>query len=123
MAIVNTHYGFCAKGGAPLPELAGTWLLNERLYAPEKDFSENINFQATNKYGVTSSISKIFTQNAQLKFMIPISATAVYIMYDFTTNKWNTEQNLYLPIWIFPAGATASDEFRAWLANNATKQS
>lgn len=123
MAIVNTHYGFCAKGEAPLPELAGTWVLNERLYAPESDFAETINFQAYDEWGTRASISKIFTENAQLNFMIPASATAVYNMYNFTTNTWNTAQNLKLPIWIFPAGATASNEFRAWLASNATKQS
>lgn len=111
----------CFRDAAELPELAGTWVLNERLYAPENDFAENINFKMTSIKGdVVGDRSKIFTENNKIKFMIPISATSVYEMYDFTTNTWYHSQ--YLPKWIFPAGATASDEFRAWLASNATKQ-
>lgn len=113
----------CLRVAAPLPELAGTWMLNEWLSMPEKNFEETLNFQATNKDGSSvANISKIFTENNKLKFMIPISATAVYEMYDFTTNTWNTAQNQKLPRWIFSIGATASDEFRTWLVNNAVKQ-
>lgn len=118
MAIVNTHYGFCAKGDEPLPELAGTWVLNERLYAPESAFTERVSFQAAAPDGGFTSVSKIFTENAKLKYNIQTSIS-IYTMYDFSTNTWDRKY----PKWTFPAGANASDEFRAWLASNATKQS
>lgn len=39
-------------------------------------------------------------------------------IYQFNSNTWkSTNRNL-----TFETGATASDEFRAWLASNATKQ-
>lgn len=101
----------------PTPTLEGTWVLNERLYAPESAFTETVSFQAAAPDGGLTNVSKIFTENAKLKYNIQTSIS-IYTMYDFSTNTWD---NKY-PKWTFPSGATASDEFRAWLASNATKQ-
>lgn len=101
----------------PTPTLEGTWVLNERLYAPESAFTETVSFQAAAPDGGLTSVSKIFTENAKLKYNIQTSIS-IYTMYDFSTNTWDHKY----PKWTFPSGATASDEFRAWLASNATKQ-
>lgn len=105
----------CFRDAAPLPELAGTWVLNERLYAPEKDFDEITGYRF--KVG-TIECTRIRTSNlTHLSAFKAFSGDTVDI-YTFSTNTWKTTaRNL-----IFPAGATASDEFRAWLASNATKQ-
>lgn len=98
----------------PTPTLEGTWVLNERLYAPEKDFDE-INLYFT--FG-TTRCSRIRTSNrTHLSAYKGISGDGIDI-YQFNTNTWkSTNRNL-----TFETGATSSDEFRAWLASNATKQ-
>lgn len=98
----------------PTPILEGTWVLNERLSAPEKDFDE-INLYFT--FG-TTRCSRIRTANrTHLSAYKVISGDGIDI-YQFNTNKWkSTNRNL-----TFETGATSSDEFRAWLASNATKQ-
>lgn len=108
----------CFRDAAPLPELAGTWVLNERLYAPESAFTETVSFQAAAPDGGLTNVSKIFTENAKLKYNIQTSIS-IYTMYDFSTNTWDHKY----PKWTFPSGATASDDFITWLASNATKQS
>ena len=118
MAIVNTHYGFCAKGDEPLPELAGTWVLNERLYAPENAINQTIQFTA--KESATSAeqaYANFYSDTSALKFTRATGFTTT--VYTYSSNTWNTKYK-YLT---FPVGATGSDEFRAWLASNATKQS
>ena len=108
----------CFRDAQELPELAGTWVLNERLYAPESDFDESINFTIKTLDGSSTSIlKKIYIQDSALNYQITASVS-IFTMYKFDTNTW--ERNY--PQWIFPAGATASNEFRAWLASNATKQ-
>lgn len=116
MAIVNTHYGFCAKGDEPLPELAGTWVLNERLYAPESDFDEITGYRF--KVG-TIECNRIRTANLTHLSAYKVFSGGTVDIYIFSTNTWKTTARTLT----FPAGATASDEFRAWLASNATKQS
>lgn len=98
----------------PTPTLEGTWVLNERLYAPEKDFDE-INLYFT--FG-TARCNRIRTDNlTHLSAYKVISGDGIDI-YQFNSNTWkSTNRNL-----TFETGATASDEFRAWLASNATKQ-
>ena len=98
----------------PTPILEGTWVLNERLSAPEKDFDE-INLYFT--FG-TTRCSRIRTANrTHLSAYNVISGDGIDI-YQFNTNTWKrTNRNL-----TFETGATSSDEFRAWLASNATKQ-
>lgn len=101
----------------PTPTLEGTWGLNERLYAPESAFTETVSFQAAAPDGGLTNVSKIFTENAKLKYNIQTSIS-IYTMYDFSTNTWDRKY----PKWTFPSGATASDDFITWLAANATKQ-
>lgn len=98
----------------PTPTLEGTWVLNEELSAPEKDFDE-INLYFT--FG-TTRCSRIRTANrTHLSASKVISGDGIDI-YQFNTNTWkSTNRNL-----TFETGATSSDEFRAWLASNATKQ-
>lgn len=104
----------CFRDAAELPELAGTWVLNERLYAPEKNFDEiNLYFTIGN-----SRCSRIKTTNlTYLSAYKVISGDGIDI-YQFSNNTWKTTTRSLT----FETGATASDEFRAWLASNATKQ-
>lgn len=104
----------CFRDAAELPELAGTWVLNERLYAPENNFDETTGYRF--KVG-TIECTRIRTSNLTHLTAYKVFSGATVDIYTFSTNTWNTTaRNL-----TFPAGATASDEFRAWLASNATK--
>lgn len=105
----------CFRDAAELPELAGTWVLNERLYAPENDFDEITGYRF--KVG-TIECTRIRTSNLTHLSAFKVFSGDTVDIYTFSTNTWNTTaRNL-----TFPAGATASDEFRAWLASNASKQ-
>ena len=105
----------CFREAAELPELAGTWVLNERLYAPEKDFDEITGYRF--KVG-TIECTRIRTSNLTHLSAFKVFSGDTVDIYTFSTNTWHTTaRNL-----TFPAGATASDEFCAWLASNATKQ-
>lgn len=108
----------CGGGASPqLPELAGTWVLNERLYAPENNVSVYTSFTGT----------KVGTQSPRSFTAMDVDVNAVTVkpagssrisLYTFSNNAWDQKYKIIT----FPAGATASDEFRAWLASNATKQ-
>lgn len=105
----------CFRDAAELPELAGTWVLNERLYAPEKDFDEITGYRF--KVG-TIECTRIRTSNLTHLSAFKVFSGDTVDIYTFSTNTWETTaRNL-----TFPAGATASDEFRTWLASNASKQ-
>lgn len=105
----------CFREAQELPELAGTWVLNERLYAPEKDFDEITGYRF--KVG-TIECTRIRTSNLTYLSAYRVFSGDTVDIYTFNTNTWKTTaRNL-----TFPADATASDEFRAWLASNATKQ-
>lgn len=98
----------------PTPTLEGTWVLNETLVAPEKNFDEiNLYFTIGN-----SRCSRIKTTNlTYLSAYKVISGDGIDI-YQFSNNTWKTTTRSLT----FETGATASNEFRAWLASNATKQ-
>ena len=106
----------CFRDAQVLPELAGTWVLNERLYAPVSDFDEHINFTFYTEAGEPFSGERIVVYNNQLS--IQRSALASYQIYNFSSNTWQQKYKT----WKFEVGTTVSDEFRAWLASNATKQ-
>ncbi len=95
--------------------------MNERLYAPENWTTENVAFTATNTAGTTYSVKKVhLTNSSSSGKILELDLKAIYY---FMTNAWATGQmNNKYNKWTFPAGATASDEFRAWLESNATKQ-
>ena len=127
--LTATHYVIAASGGSgivcfrdaqELPELAGTWVLNERLYAPESDFQEYTSFTSGPSVGEQYADKQIITYTLGDKRPLTVQRTngAVNQLYNFNTNAWEYKYK-YL---VFPADATASDEFRAWLASNATKQ-
>ena len=119
----STQHYFGASGGSgivcfrdaqELPELAGTWVLNQRLYAPENQVSY------TGSYTLNGSANK--TQMVvNSSYLINYIGAQAYQDYNFSTNTWRTTN--FDRTLIFPAGATASDEFRTWLASNAIKQS
>lgn len=113
----------CFRESVELPELAGTWVLHEKLYAPETmPLTENVNFSSTNEAGGAASENNqcIFrTQYGVSYFEIHSTSLAKTVtVYTFNTDSWTNKWTRLT----FPAGATASDKFRAWLANNATKQ-
>lgn len=101
----------------PTPTLEGTWVLNERLYAPESAINENINFTGKE---LSTSTSRNFTgvQISTKQFDATPTGSLPIVIYKFAETTWVNKYK-YLT---FPAGATASDEFRAWLASNASKQ-
>lgn len=110
----------CFRDAAELPELAGTWVLNERMYAPESDvYFNNQEFKigdASNPnrgtgLNLSCTTSKIWYTSYPSGYDVTV--------YTFSSNSWGSDKLNYMT---FPAGATASDEFRAWLASNATKQ-
>ena len=107
----------CFRDAQELPELTGTWVLNERLYAPENTINQTIQFTA--KEGATSAeqaYANFYSDTSALKFTRATGSTTT--VYTYSSNTWKTKYK-YLT---FPAGSTGSDEFRAWLASNATKQ-
>lgn len=110
----------CFRDAQELPELAGTWVLNNRLYAPESDvYFNNQEFKigdASNPnrgtgLNLSCTTSKIWYTSYPSGYDVTV--------YTFSSNSWGSDKLNYMT---FPAGATASDEFRAWLASNATKQ-
>lgn len=107
----------CFRDAAELPELAGTWVLNERLYAPENTINQTIQFTAKESAAATpQEYANFYSDTSALKFTRATGFTTT--VYTYSSDTWNTKYK-YLT---FPAGATGSDEFRAWLASNATKQ-
>lgn len=121
--LVNSASGgsgiVCFREAQELPELAGTWVLNERMYAPESNvYFTNQDFTIGNASNPNSAtVINLICTTAKIEYTATIGYT--YTLYTFSNNTWGTNKYTYLT---FPAGATASDEFRAWLASNATKQ-
>ena len=114
----------CFRDAHELPELAGTWVLNKRLYPSQtgEAINENINFTAVTPNGnfTGAKISVGYTATSTAGFYLNQSTT--FAVYQFSNNKWTDGTRAISQITL-PAGATASEEFRAWLASNATKQS
>ena len=109
----------CFRDAQELPELAGTWVLNERLYAPEGRIDFETDFTAGSSPTTQSfKVNRVVITNIDLKINNKFSGYTT--LYSFENSTWKNANYKY---WVFPAGATASDEFRAWLASNATKQS
>ena len=106
----------CFREAAELPELAGTWVLNERLYAPENAFYENISFTVKTETGGETPTNRVDITASIL--IVRLTGAGNVTVYTFTDDSWGSKYKY----WTFSTGATASDEFRAWLASNATKQ-
>ena len=102
----------CFRDAQELPELAGTWVLNERLYAPEN----TLTFSGTFIWGTQPDCTRMEVNPTS--YLYVTRGGTQYAKYQFSTNTWQETTRTV----IFPTGATASDEFRAWLSSNATKQ-
>lgn len=107
----------------PTPTLEGTWVLNKRLYPSQTGavINKNINFTAVTPNGNFTGV-KInvgYTATSTAGFYLNQSTT--FATYQFSNNQWVDSTRAISQI-TFPAGATASDELRAWLASNASKQ-
>nr|DAD58341.1 MAG TPA: hypothetical protein [Caudoviricetes sp.] len=98
-------------------------MLNDRLYPSQTGatINESINFTAVtpngNFTGVKISVGYAPTSTAGFY----LNQSTTFATYQFSNNQWVDSTRAISQI-TFPAGATASDEFRAWLAANATKQ-
>ena len=101
-----------------LPELAGTWVLNERLYNPETNIKESFNFTTGPNTGAEYPYQGIEVPASTTETMVYTRYNTAQNIYNFSNNSWYSRWKTI----IIPAGATASDKFRAWLASNATKQ-
>lgn len=118
----------CFREAQELPVLAGTWVLNKRVYPPNQQIVETVSFTSL---GVVTEVKQVCigdgtnTGSGNLYIGISTSDTApsYTTIYTYNTNAWSNIGSLSSAQWVFPAGAFASDEFRAWLASNATKQS
>ena len=108
----------CFRDAQELPELAGTWVLNERLYRPEKNVYAYTSFTGTKENTQTPKSFKAMDVDVNAVTAQLASGSRI-TLYAFSNNSWDQKYKIIT----FPAGATAYDEFRAWLANNATKQS
>ena len=114
----------CFREAQELPELAGTWVLNKRLYPSTTGaaISEVISYQGATPQGNFTGykINIGYEPTSTVGFFL--NASTFYSVYQFSNNTW-TDSSRAVQTITFPAGATASDEFRACLASNATKQS
>ena len=106
----------CFRDAAPLPELAGTWVLNGRLYKPDNTITQALNFRNSNTGSV--DFNSILIDNEVVRVRA-VGQSGYSVLYTFSTNSWGGSVP---PISMTITSASASDEFRAWLASNATKQ-
>lgn len=108
----------CFRESVELPGLAGTWVLNERLYAPNNNLTEQVNFMATDGTTTRACVG-MSTANNHLYYSYAVAGGSRLLdIYNFTNNSWGAK----LKTLTFAADATASNDFIAWLASNATKQ-
>lgn len=117
----NGAYGgsgiVCFRDAQELPELAGTWVMNNRVY-PVNNFNQSIGCTVFINNTVTQhDITTITDDGTTLRFF---KGGSIEYSCTYSSQIWNV--NAQVTSIRFPAGATASDEFRAWLASNATKQ-
>lgn len=108
----------CFRVAKELPELAGTWVLHNRLYRPDEAFVETANFEVSLDNTSFSSCVKADFQARALFLNIPYVGNLN--VYSFNDNKWSRNYKY----WKFTAeqASSFSDKFRTWLVNNATKQ-
>lgn len=107
----------CFREAQELPVLAGTWVLNERLYSSESHVQAlNMNYTCTTKSGTTTGCTQINDTGSYVFFQ---KGGSEYARYNFSTNTWSSSGAPTITI-IDPG--TASEEFHKWLASNATKQ-
>lgn len=103
----------CFRKAQELPELAGTWVLNKRLYPAENTITQSLNFTL----GSSSTIYNSILIDKEYVRVRADGQSGYSALYDFSKNSWGGNSTINI------TSTTASDEFRAWLASNATKQS
>lgn len=91
--------------------------MNKRLYAPEKNVYAYTSFTGTKENTQTPKSFTAMDVDANA-VTAQLAGSSRITLYTFSNNAWDQKYKIIT----FPAGATASDEFRAWLASNATKQ-
>lgn len=106
----------CFREAQELPELAGTWVLNARLYKAESSITQSLNFRLINTGN--ADFNSIIIDNDAVRTRA-VGQSGYSVLYTFSNNSWSGSTP---PISITITSASASDEFRAWLASNATKQ-
>lgn len=113
----------CFRDAAELPELAGTWVLNARLYPSPTGASinENINYTAVTPNGNFTGVKIVVGYSATSTAGFYLNQSTTFALYQFSNNQWADSTRAISQL-TFPVGATASAEFRVWLASNATKQ-
>lgn len=108
----------CFRDAQELPELAGTWKFNERIYPPEIPFDIAANYVIANTPPSSGSgYKRIYISNNQLMGEAVIGQTNSF--YNFATNTPVASRFGYFRT---DNVQGFTDEFRAWLASNATKQ-
>lgn len=125
LSVANRPIGYVGAGGsgvvcfreaAPLPELAGTWVFNNRIYPLPANHIEPVDFTSEL---ITGDFHSMNISTTYLQFATQATGTGAYTVYSFSNNSWAYSHPKTVT---FPVGETASDTFRAWLASNATKQ-
>lgn len=106
----------CFREAQELPELAGTWVLHDRMYAPVNNFTEDINFTFYTETGSAVAGNRIRVSGNQL--YVRQTTGNEYQVYNFQYMSWQQKYKT----WKFETNTTSSEEFRAWLASNVTKQ-
>ena len=124
----------CFRESVELPELAGTWRFNERMYRPLGQYikydGEVTAKQTIDGYNYSYPMGVLvrgteWTYDPGVFLVKSGTTTGQNKIYTFNDNLeaagyWSSDYPYkYIT---FPAGASASDEFRAWLASNASKQ-
>ena len=106
----------CFRESVELPELAGTWVFNNRIYPLPANHIEPVDFTSEL---ITGDFHSMNISTTYLQFATQATGAGAYTVYNFSNNSWVYSHPKTVT---FPVGETASDTFRAWLASNATKQ-
>ena len=104
----------CFRESVELPELAGTWKMNEIMYAPESEITDtvniNYNYKGTLYHGTGVKLTNLAFQLT--------GAFGFINIYRFDNKFFSDATNRIL----LNVSGTPSEAFHAWLASNATKQ-
>ena len=124
----------CFRESVELPELAGTWKFNKGMY---RSLGQYIKYdgevtakKTVDGYDYSYPMGVLvrgteWTYDSGVFLVKSGTTTGQNKIYTFSDNLgklgyWSSDYPYkYIT---FPAGASASDEFLAWLASNATKQ-
>ena len=102
----------CFREAQVLPELTGTWVLNNRLYRPESTITQALSYTIGD---ATTVYDSILIDKEYVR--VRASGQSGYsVLYTFSNSEWGGRSTIKI------TSTTASDEFRSWLASNATKQ-